>query len=347
MRILQVIAAKGYGGAEKHLLILSQGLLAAGHEVICVVPKRSWIAEECQRLGLPHRTMTFRGAYDFLAIGLLRHFIKKWQAEIVHGHLTRASRYVNLATRKTKGLPVNTCHATSSHSHMRTSKKVIAVSQAVKENLLRHGYPDEQIEVIYNGVPPAAIGQRAEIRRELQIPAEVFAMVCVGRMVRDKGQQNLIEIISELPERIHLYLIGDTDTPYGKQLLELSNNHPRIHFMGFRADVLRVLSAFDLCVAPSRREALSIALIEASQAGLPIVANRVGGIPEVVAEHRSGILVTPQDNRQLAEQLIALAANPSLLAEFGNHARQIYATKFTAEQMTAATLGVYRKVLTE
>jgi glycosyltransferase involved in cell wall biosynthesis len=345
MRIIQVIAARGYGGAEKHVLTLSEGLLAAGHEVLCIVPKNSWMRDECARLGIPHQAITFRGAYDFMATWSLRRVIRNWNADVAHGHLTRASRYVNIATRGTSAVPVNTCHATTSHKHMRGSRKIIAVSRAVKQNLIHHGYPEESLEVVWNGVAEAAKGDRAAMRRELGIADDTFAIVCVGRMIPDKGQKLLVEILPELPKHMHIYFIGDDATPYGRELRELAGGNPRVHFVGFCSNVPRILGAFDLYVGPSLREALSIALIEASQAGLPIVASQVGGNSEVVADQESGLLVSLRDKSEWARKITCLAENPILLERYGKQARRFYEEKFTSEAMTQATARLYEKAL--
>lgn len=345
MRIVQVIAAKGYGGAEKHTLMLSKGLIMAGHELICVVPIGSWIEKECLTMDLPVKAIRFRGNYDLFAMLSLRRLITKWHADIVHGQLTRGSRYANLAAMGTRAIPVNTCHATSSHKHMRGCRKIIAVSQAVAANLVKHHYRSADIRVIYNGVPIVETSDRKTVREELGIRTAEFAVVCVGRFVSDKGQKCLIEIIDTLDDTIHLYFVGDDATDYGREMRRLAADHPRIHFLGYRSDVTRLLSAFDLCAAPSRREALSIALIEASQAGLPAVATRVGGIPEVVTDDESGILFTRDHHGELKEALHCLARDPELRGKFGSQAYQNYLRKFTLDQMVTATVEVYADLL--
>jgi len=343
MRIVQIIVSKGYGGAEKHTLQLTRGLLDAGHEVMTVGPGDSWMKRECETAGLPFQCVSFHGNYDLLAVLRLRRFIRKWNAHIVHGQLTRGAHYSTMASIGTSAVPISTCHATSSRKHMRGSRRIIAVSNAVAENLVKHGYPAGKIRVIHNGVPQAGKPDRSIVRNELGIPADVFAVVCVGRLISDKGQEDLIGSIDTLRGNIHLYFIGDTDTPYGQEMLKRSSDHPRVHFLGYRPDVPRILGAFDLCVAPSRREALSIALIEASQAGLPIVASRVGGIPEVVEENESGILVPSQNRGALAGAMNLLAEDTALCGRFGARARVVYREKFTVERMIESTLAVYRE----
>ena len=345
MRIVQIIVSKGYGGAEKHTLQLARALIDSGHDVMTVGPGDSWMNQECKAAGLPFQCISFHGNYDLLAVLRLRRLIRQWNADIVHGQLTRGAHYSTMACAGMRAVPISTCHATSSHKHMHGSRRIIAVSNAVSENLLKHGYPAEKIRVIHNGVPLAAKADREPVRNELCIPEHVFAAVCVGRLIPDKGQNDLIDTIASLRENIHLYFIGDTDTTYGHEMLKLSSGHPRIHFMGYRSDVTRILGAFDLCVVPSRREACPIALIEASQAGMPIVANRVGGIPEVVEENGSGLLVTCKRNDELAEAINRMAENPALCERFGARASVVYQEKFTVERMTESTLAVYRESL--
>jgi len=346
MRIVQIIVSKGYGGAEMHTLQLARGLTDFGHEVMTVGPGDSWMKRECDAAGLPFQCVSFHGNYDLFAVLRLRRLIRKWNADITHGQLTRGAHYATMASIGTRAVPISTCHATSSHKHMRGSRRIIAVSNAVAENLVKHDYPAEKIRVIHNGVPQAKKAGHQLARSELGIPTDVFAAVCVGRLIPDKGQKDLIETIDALHKNIHLYFIGDTNTTYGKEMLNLASEHPRIHFLGYRSDVPRILGAFDLCVAPSRREALSIALIEASQAGLPIVANRVGGIPEVVEENESGLLVTSKRNDELADAINRLAEDPALCGRFGARAQKNYQDEFTVEKMVDSTLAVYREALT-
>jgi|GEM_PF-2617468 len=345
MRIVQITSGDGYGGTEVHTLQMASELIKAGHEVIIVVRPGSWIEQECKAAGLPYKSIRLHGTCDFLAVLRLRLLIWKWGVDIVHGHLFRAAHYAAMACKHTRAISISTCHSTCFHKHLYSSRKIIAVSNAVRETLINHGCPEEQIKVILNGVPQAQKIDRHLLRSELGIPSDVFAAVCVGRMDIEKGQKDLIETIPTLRENVHLYFIGDTNTEYGQEMLNLSQRHPRIHFMGFRSDVSRVLSAFDLCVAPTYRDAMPLTLLEASQAGLPIVANRVGGIPEIVEENRSGILTTPSRIDELAEAINRIAGDPAMCKHFGKRASEIYQEKFTLNRMVDSTLTLYGEIL--
>ena len=119
----------------------------------------------------------------------------------------------------------------------------------------------------------------------------------------------------------------------------------RIHFASFRDDVREQLADFDLLVAPSRREALPLTLIEAAAAGVPVVASRIGGVPEVVLDGETGILVTPADPTSLARAIETLITDPALRMRLGQAARRRYEDHFSLQPMLDTTEEVYRSLL--
>ncbi|WAW10590.1 glycosyltransferase [Oxalobacter vibrioformis] len=345
MRIIQVIRSLTFGGAENHVLSLSLGLREMGHDVLVVGPKNSWISDQCTIHQLPMELAPMRGIADVTSYWKLHRLIKFWKADIAHAHQVRPSQYVGIATMGTKAVPVSTVHSTSSSKHMRRCRHLIAVADAVEANLVRHHYPKEIITRIYNGVPDMIRGERDLLRQELAIPDEQFAVVLAGRFHRDKGQDLLVEIARLSPENVHIYFLGDTETGFGHQVIAMAEGHPRIHFLGYRNDVQRILPAFDVYAAPSRREAFSLSLVEAGAASLPVVGMQVGGIPEGVLNGETGILVPPGDISAFADAIQRLAFDKALSAKLGTQARQRYKKEFTVEHMLEQTERVYKKLL--
>lgn len=345
MRIIQVIRSMTFGGAENHVLSLSLGLRERGHEVLVVAPAGSWINAQCRANSLPVETVPMRGVVDVFSYWKLHRLIQTWQADIVHAHQVRPSQYVGIAALGTLAVPVSTVHSTTSSKHMRRCRHLIAVADAVKANLVRHRYPEEKITRIYNGVPDVARGERGLLRQELHIPEGQVAVVLAGRFHRDKGQDWLVHIGQSCPGDIHFYFIGDTATPFGQEVVALAGRDARFHFLGYRSDVQRILPAFDLYAAPSRREAFSLALVEASAAQLPIVGVRVGGIPESVPDGETGLLVEAGDTAAFASAIRQLASDRGMREEMGRRARERYERLFTVEQMLAQTEQVYQRLL--
>ncbi|MDR2512830.1 MAG: glycosyltransferase [Puniceicoccales bacterium] len=359
MRILQIIRSMGFGGAENHVLSLSAGLRDLGHEVLLVAPAGSWVSVRCVVLGLSVEHIAMCGMADLPSYWRLRRLVRTWRPDIVHAHQVRPSQYAGIATLGTPVIPISTVHSTGARKHMHRSKHLIAVSDAVAENLARHRYPRERITRIYNGVPdvdcPSSApfptvhtpATRKELRDMLEIPEGQFALVCAARFNPQKGQDLLVRSAKFWPGHVHLYFIGDAMTDFGKSVVTEAKADPRIHFLGFRENVRQLLLAFDAYVSPSRREAFSLSLAEAAAARLPVVATRVGGVPEVVLDGVTGLLVPPEDSGALAGGIAKLVANQELAAIFACNARLRYESEFTVEKMVSRTCALYVKVLAE
>lgn len=345
MRIIQVIRSLTFGGAENHVLSLLLGLRERGHDVLLAAPTDSWIGDQCRFHRLPIADVAMRGIADLFSYWKLHRLIKSWRADIVHAHQVRPSQYAGVAAMGTKAVPVSTVHSTASIKHMRRCRHLIAVADAVVENLVKNQYSKDIITRIYNGVPDLIQGERTELRQELNIPDEQFAIVLAGRFQPDKGQDMLVEVGKCCPENAHIWFLGDTNTNFGKRVITMAEAHPRIHFLGYRNDVQRILPAFDLYAAPSRREAFSLALVEAAAACLPVVGTRVGGIPESVLDGETGILVAPDDKMAFISAIKKLSSDREFSRKLGYQARLRYEKEFTVEHMLKQTEQVYKKML--
>ena len=366
MRIVHVLHSHGYGGAENHVMMMMQGQRAAGHAVMFAGPLDSWLGKACAEAGIEAVHIPMHGLYDPWSHWQLHRLVKRWQPDIVHGHLIRGAAYAGRAGHmQRKPLAVCTAHATTAKTHMQHCAHIIAVSVAVKRNLEAAGYAAERISVVHNGVPDGPwhgtldelAAQRVALRRELGIPDGVFAVAHAGRFVRDKGQdllmQAMLQTQGDAHSGVHLYLMGDPATEFGAQLeqtvqtLRHIDVHvaERIHLLGYRQDVQRVLPAFDMFALASRREAISLSVIEAFAAHLPVVATAVGGVPEIVLHEDTGLLVPSDDATALGQAMARLHSDADLAARLAAAGRQRYEQHLTAERMVASTLDVYARAL--
>lgn len=342
MRIVQVLHSHGYGGAERHALSLMQGLQDRGHVVAFAGPRDSWLAERCEVHGIEVHHLPMAGMYDLFSFVSLRRFVHRWRADIVHGHLLRGARYAGVSAGN--AVAVCTAHATTARKHMGRCRQIIAVSGAVRNTLRSAGYPDERISVIHNGVPDVPGGDRDYLREELGIAPGALAVFNAGRFIRDKGQDLLVTAVNQLTN-VTLYLAGEPATPFGKDVMALAADNPRIHFLGYRDDIQRLLPAFDCYVSASRRESFGLSLVEAFAAGIPVVATRVGGVPEVVDDGGTGVLVAQEDPRALAHALEHIVANSYLLKSLGMRARAKYLECFSLDGMVDGIEALYRQLL--
>jgi glycosyltransferase involved in cell wall biosynthesis len=229
----------------------------------------------------------------------------------------------------------------------------------------------ERWTVIHSGVDfspfEAARGQRAPVRRELGIENNATVIGTVGRLVPIKGQRYLIEAFAALtaarPE-LHLLLVGDgelreelTSLAVSLGLAVRAHDEPSmphadgapgrgtVHFVGLRRDVPRLMAAMDVFTLPSLNEGMGRVLVEAMAMELPCVASRVSGIPDVVAEGATGLLVPPREPGELAGALGTLLDDPARAREMGVRGRQRVVPEFGVVRMLEKLDTLYRELL--
>lgn len=202
---------------------------------------------------------------------------------------------------------------------------IVAVSEAQAQWLRAYlGGPPRRIEVVPNALDPAdfeSVSEGEKVRAEFGIPSDAPLILCVARLVKGKGHDVLLSAVEGLD--VHLLLVGDGPE---RGTLEKTAQCPslagRVHFAGTRPDTRPFLSAASVACLASRSESQGIVLVEAMAAGLPVVASRVGGIPEVVEEGVTGHLVPPDDSVALAHALLEAMGDPAWRRRAGEAGRE-------------------------
>jgi glycosyltransferase involved in cell wall biosynthesis len=234
--------------------------------------------------------------------------------------------------------------------------RVIVNSQMGLEDLVRARRADAaRTVVIHNGTDcerfsPPAPAERGRLREELGVSQSALMVAAVGRLSEEKGWVTLIEAVARLPQErqreVHWMIAGDG--PLRPLLEERIARHAlseRVHLLGFRRDVPAILGAADVVVLPSYQEGIPNVLCEAMAMARPVVATRVGGVPELVEEGRSGLLVEPKEPQGLADALDRLLADPHARERLGRLARQRIVSEFSLERMVGETDRVLQTVL--
>jgi glycosyltransferase involved in cell wall biosynthesis len=220
------------------------------------------------------------------------------------------------------------------------------------------GAPRERVALIPHGVDtarfrPADAAERAALRRELGLPEAGRIIIYTGRLLRGKGLEALLEafgaLAHEVPEA-HLVLVGSgagQSLSVEDDLRQAAAARPwggRVTFAGRVDDVSRWLRAADVFAFPSVFEALGISLVEAAACGLPAVASRTGGIPDVIDDGRSGFLVPPGDVRSLTAALRRLATDDELARDMGGGARAVALSRFDEADAVDRYRALFREV---
>jgi glycosyltransferase involved in cell wall biosynthesis len=220
----------------------------------------------------------------------------------------------------------------------RFTKKVICCSEAVKRFVSeKEGIPKDKLVVIYNGIPePKTLKASAVkgLKKSLDIPRNSGVIGCVASLTQHKGHRYLFEALQKIDDA-YLLLIGDGPLR-GKLAGKAStlNIAPRVVFAGSQIEATLYMHIMDIVVLSSaEREGLGISLIEAMALTKPVVATNIGGIPEVVDDGRTGILVSPRDSDELANALHKLLMSAELMRDLGLQGRKRYIRMFTLNNM--------------
>ena len=288
----------------------------------------------------------------------------RWlQPDLVHCHNLTTLRYGAMAARLAGDLPVvMTKHGTvvtrtgvtrRLNRFLIRRADVVAVSREAMD-IMDAWMPEDSrpVRCIANGisvVPFEDLPSREEARAQLGRPTPSFVVGIVARVTPDKGHLVLVDafagILNKIPGAL-LLIVGDgVWLPTVKARIRELGLERSVLALGERQDVPAILAALDVFCLPSETEGMPMTVLEAMAAGLPVVASKVGGIPEVVEEGRTGIMVPPLEVEVLSAALLALAGDPVRAREMGRAGRARLLKEFSLEQALIAYEGVYREAV--
>ena len=351
-------------GMGAHMLDLAAGLVGSGRDVSLLAwptdPGRALLGR-ARTLGvrsaeLPHpRDPEFGSAVE-------RHLLAH-PAEVFHVHVgTGREDFDGARAARAAGVPavVQTLHypwLMGSPKHrvplfrsLEPVDHVITVSQAQRRTYERIGVPAASMTTVPNGISPRGDGPgRTTARAALGLTPDQPVVMTVGRLTVMKGHVHLLDAVPGLVRRFPDLAVvvvgsGHLETRLRAQAESLGVRHA-VHLVGQRPDARGLLDAADVFVLPSRHEGMPLVLLEAMDAGLPVVATRVIGSQEVVVEGETGLLVRPRDAGALEVALGSLLADPQRRAELGRAGRRRFLAGFTSARMAADTVAVYERVL--
>jgi len=301
----------------------------------------------------------------------LARFLRRKQIDILHTHLFEPSVVgLNAGFLARTPLRVVTRHYSDYHTRInkkwhvkldqlctRLSNAVIAVSQHTAEHMIEvEGAPAEKVRTILNGIDfdrAKLSGHNAanRIRREFNAE-DSHLLVIVARLHPEKGHTYLFKALADIrhrvskPVRLLVAGTGSFDADYRNQV-QAVGCEDIVSFLGFRKDSADLMTAADLVILPSVAEAFGLAITEALYLSTPVVATRVGGIPEIVDDGVDGLLVEPGDSKELADAIVNLLNDPERLRGMAGAGREKVMNRFRFEDMVRAYEEVYLEISCE
>lgn len=370
INVLHIYQNSKIGGVQQQFLSLLKAYdRDVFNPIFCCLGPEEEISKEIERIDIETVALN-RVRYHRFSPGIVRdlyRLMKQKNIHIVRTHRYRANLYGRLAALLS-GVPVKIISLHDNYRKdlrlerrivnkilLKVTDKIVAVSESIRKDIIKYdGIDSSKILVIPNGIDTERFkpkGNFADIRKEFSIKESDIVVGFVGRVVPAKGLEYLIDALPFLKKEfknIKLLITGEGSTMERlKKKAKENNVHDSIIFTGKRRDIPDILSCTDIFVMPSVAEGLPNALLEAMAMGKPIVATEVGGIPEVIKNGHSGLLVPPRNPEALATAIKDLISNDQLAAKMGQVARHIVLDNFSIWSIAQKWQTLYLSILRE
>lgn len=360
LKVLEIIGDATLAGAPRHLLTLLENFNYEKFEIFVICPPGPLAGEiKILKESVNLYIVPMHSKFDLKAISEIRSEIRHIRPDLIHVHGTRAGSLGRIASIGLKYPLIYTEHLWTKDYHLSSHLENIlqitalwfldmfttlniAVSQAVKDFMVgsQVSRPDK-ITVIYNAIKPSK--KKAKIFSQ-----ENVTLGTVGTLNNQKGVQYLIlampRILKEFP-RTKLVVVGEGFyKDHLKELVRKTKLNRSVIFTGFVKDIVEEMINFDIYVQPSISESFGLAIVQAMDLGLPVVATNTGGIPEVVTTGKSGLLVEAKNSLALTEAILTLIRDQDKAKRMGKLGEEEAKIKFNLEDMIGETEGIYEKI---
>lgn len=361
MIILQVETSCGFGGQEEWVLRLSAALVRKGHQVKIACCPNSPVSQKAYQLGIAQWPLQVRNSLDLKATLGLVWIIRRDGVEVVHTHNAKATWAAYFASHLSsifsrRPILVRTRHlvykSRYAFPYSYLSDRVVVVSRDLRDYLVKEkGIASSKVRIIPPGVDTDFFSTKAaapDVRQELGIPQGVPVIGMVAFLRGEKGHWILIEaarIVLRFYPEARFLLVGSGPTEGAlRSIVEQWGMSERFIFTGYRTDVPRLLAAMDVFALPSLREGMPISLMEAMAMERPSIASSVGGIPELVVNRETGLLIPSENPVALADGLVFLLSHPSVARMWGKNARKRIEEGYSLQHVTDQTVALYKNL---
>ncbi len=365
VNVLHLDTGQEWRGGQGQVLLLMRGLRSRGHASVLLA--RGELLERARADGFRALEWRPRGDGDPRGLMAVLSALGRWRSDLIHGHTAHAHAHAALGglvvrrpvvVSRRVGFPVGR-HLFSWIKYRLPIDRYVCVSHHVRDVMVRSGIDAERLSVVPSGLelPDPCLGGAgvvdpdhpgSELRRIIGAPPRAPVVGIVASLSAEKNHRVLLGAASRVIQfvpHVHFVLVGEGER---RQAIERERARlglePRVHLLGFREDVRELIAQFTIFVLPSSHEGMGTSLLEAQALGVPIVASRVGGIPEVVTDGVTGRLVEAGDAEGLATALIETLQQPERSAEWAARGRESVRA-LSADRMVERTIDVYQSLI--
>ncbi len=359
MRVLHVETGNKLFGGALQVYYLLRGLHRKGDENILVCTENSAIGSIAEGWVERSYNVPMSGDLDVGFVGRLRHILRKESPDLIHLHSRRGADIWGGIAGRLEGIPVVLSRRVDNPEFRwwvmmkyRLYDHVITISDGIRQVLLEEGVPAEKVTCVPSAVDTARYVPRCErdwFEREMGVKAGQPVVGVIAQLIPRKGHRYLLEaipgILRWLPDTQFLFFgTGALAEELRKAIVQagLAGN---VRLVGFREDLERILPCLDAVVHPATMEGLGVSLLQAAACGVPVVASRVGGIPEIVRDGVNGHLVPPRDPAALQQALLSLLQDKGLARKMGMAGRLLVEQEFSIQAMVEGNRNVYRELV--
>ncbi len=341
LKILHIDPEKAWGGGESEVICLLSYLASWGHQNHLLCHPEGILLRKAERAGIRVFPVRILNDLDMRPVPFLRSLIRREGYDIVHFHTKRAHALtlclgpvhsdVRFVVTRRMDYPVrkNWYHH---YIYNRRVDGIVAISNKIADVLVEGGVSREKIRVIYTGVEPELFQKVQRVNSNFGEAVLGIAAVLEER----KGHQFLLEAAALLKQegyRLKYRFSGQgSQREHLQKIVTELRLKEEVSFEGFVSDIPKFLSEIDIFVLPSLYEGMGVAVLEAMAAGKPVVATEVGGLPELVEDQITGILIPPGNSAAMASSISRLVSRRDLMDEMGIKARERVRRYFTMEQ---------------
>jgi len=357
---LHIDSARTWRGGQNQVLLTVLGMRALGHRSTLVAHPAGELRQRVKE-GLDLIPLAPANEMDLTAAWRLSRLVKQLKPDVIHAHdphgVAMAALALSMSTQLAKP-PLVAARRVDFHMRGNALSRwkyrqvdcFVCASDAIRKIVIADGVPPSRAVTIHEGIDlgHVAAAPAADLHAELWLPHHAPIVGNVAALVPHKGQRHLIDaaamVVRQVPDaRFVIAGEGELRAQLERQIKE-RHLEKHVFLAGFRPDILSVHKAFEIFVMSSVTEGLGTSLLDAMACGKPVVATTAGGMPEVVADGQTGILVPPRDDEALAAAIVKLLKDERLRGSMGEAGGRRVRERFSSERMVQDTLELYRRV---